>query len=102
MENTNTIKLASFEVDVPYKGAGNVIRQRSIVFDVFRDETQFKAVPQLPEEERRKASLPEELLFFYENGKPRSPRKLDGNFHIIEEIVAKLKQTSVLDISSTA
>ena len=102
MENTNTIKLASFEVDVPYKGAGNVIRQRSVVFDVFKEDTQFKAVPHLPEEERRQANLPEALIFFYENGRPRSPRKLDGNFHVIEEIVARLQQTSILDMPSTA
>ena len=97
METPKAIKLASLSVEVPYKGAGNVIRQHLVPFDVYREEEVYKAVPLLPEDERRKANLPPELVFFYENGKPRSPRKIDGNFHVIEDIVAKLKQTSVLD-----
>jgi hypothetical protein len=97
METPKGIKLASLSVNVPYKGAGNVIRQHEIPFDVYKEEALYKAVPQLSKDERRKANLPEELVFFYENGKPRSPRKIDGNFHVIEDIVAKLQQTSVLD-----
>jgi len=98
----NNIKLASYSIDVPYKGAGNVIRQHPVLFDVFKDDTHFNAVPQLSLDERRKANLPEALLFSYENGKAQSTRKLDGNFHIIEEIVAKLQQTSVLNVATGA
>ena len=98
MENTHILKLASYTVDVPCKGAGNVIRQQPVQFDVFKEEAGYKAIPQLTEEERRTANLPEELVFFIEGGRPKSPRKIDGNFHIIEELVAKLQQTSILDV----
>lgn len=97
MEKNNVVKMASLVVDVPYKGAGNVIRQHPVTFDIYKEEAVFKAVPQLPEDERRKANLPEELVFTYEDGKPQSPRRIDGNFHVIEDLVAKLQQTSVLN-----
>lgn len=100
METPKRNKLASFHIDVPYRGAGNVIRQHTIPFDVYREEMVYKAVPLLEEDERRKANLPEELVFFYENGKPSSPRKIDGNFHVIEDIVAKLRQTSLWDAAA--
>lgn len=96
MENHTGIKLASCTVDVPYKGAGNVIRQNQVPFDVFKEEAIYKAVPQLPEAERRKANLPETLVFFFEEGRLRSPRKTDGNFHVIEDIVAKLQDAKAL------
>lgn len=101
METPKRNKLASLRVDVPYKGAGNVIRQHSIPFDVYREDTVYKAVPLLEENERRKANLPEELVFYYESGKPRSPRRIDGNFHVIEDIVTILRQTNLLDATTT-
>ena len=100
MENTNPVKLASLTLDIPYKRAGNVISQHQVLFDIYKDAANFRAVPQLNEDERRMANLPETLVFFFENGKVKSPRKIDGNFHVIEALVARLHKTSVLDISS--
>lgn len=96
MKTSPKIKLASLTVTVPYRSSGNVIRQHQIPFEVYREEALYKAVPLLSEPERRTANLPEELVFFVENGKLRSPRKIDGNFHVIEDIVAGLRQANML------
>lgn len=91
------VKIANVVVSVPYKGAGNVIRQNEVSFDVYKAEDAYRAVPLLAEDERRAANLPPELNFSIVNGKPESSRKIDGNFHVIEDITARLQQTSVLD-----
>jgi hypothetical protein len=45
------------------------------------------------------ANLPEELNFVIENGKPVSLRgKMDGNFHVIQDAVAVLREQSQIDV----
>lgn len=85
-------KIASVTIQVPYKSAGGVIHQRSVVFDLRRDGGSYVLVPCLEEEERRVANLPEELRFVMQDGKPVSLRgKMDGNFHIIQDAVTQLE-----------
>lgn len=86
-------KIASVHISVPYKGPGNIIRQKEVSFDVYSKEKGYKAVPLLNEDERRIANLPHELLFNYENGRPVSERgRFDGNFHAIEDIIRELQK----------
>jgi hypothetical protein len=90
-------KLASVNISIPYKGPGNVISQHPVAFEVYSDEDQYKAVPQLDDEQRRVANLPEELLFTYSDGKPVSNRGIrDGNFHAIQDIVNELQKKKLI------
>jgi hypothetical protein len=90
-------KITRVNVSVPYKGPGNIIRQKPVSFQVFSEDGHFKAVPLLNEDERRIANLPQELLFNYENGRPVSRRgSFDGNFRAIENIVQELKKQNVV------
>jgi hypothetical protein len=90
MDNSN--KIATLVVPVPYKGAGNIIRQNPVSFDVYREGHHYRAVPLLNLEERRTANLPPELLFTHDGGKAQSQRgTMEGNMHIIEAIVGQLQ-----------
>jgi len=90
-------KIASVNISIPYKGPGNIIRQNPVLFDVYSEEGQYKAIPLLNQDERRIANLPDELRFRYENGRPASQRgSFDGNFHAIEEIVRELQKRQLL------
>ncbi|MGZ3845235.1 MAG: hypothetical protein ACXVBH_04225 [Flavisolibacter sp.] len=90
-------KIASLNISVPVRGPGNTIRQNPVLFDVFSEENNYKAVPVLNEDERRVANLPLELLFVFENGKPVSQRGArEGNFHAIQDIVHELQRQNLL------
>lgn len=85
-------KLTRLEVDVPYKGPGNVINQRTVAFDLYQRGDHYSLVPCLEANERRIANLPEELNFTIEQGKPRSLRgDSDGNFHVITDAMRQLR-----------
>lgn len=85
-------KLIQVNVSVPYKGPGNIIRQKPVDFDLYKVEGHYSLIPQLTNDERRIANLPESLDFNLDNGKPVPLRKNDGNFHVIEDAVQKLKE----------
>jgi hypothetical protein len=90
-------KIANVQISIPYKGPGNTIKQNPVAFDVYALDEYYKAVPLLNEHERRIANLPHELLFVYENGKPFSQRAgVDGNFHVIEDIVRELQKLNLI------
>ena len=91
-------KIASFTIEVPYRTAGNMIMNKDIDFDVFKDGTQYKAAPLCDLEERRVASLPPELTFEFKNGKPESTRGIrDGNIEVIRRIAGQLKDQGLAD-----
>lgn len=86
-------KIATVSIPVPYKGSGGVIHQHEVSFDVYRIDGHYSLKPRLNTSERQLANLPEELSFVLENGKPVSLRgKMDGNFHVIQDAVAVLKE----------
>jgi len=90
-------KIANVNISIPYKGPGNIIRQKPVSFDVYSECDYFKAVVLLDEDERRIANLPDELRFIFENGKPVSKRgPVDGNFHAIEDIAKELKMRGLI------
>ena len=85
-------KITNVTIDVPYKSAGGVIHQHPVSFDVYQVDGHYSLRPCLTMEERVVANLPEELRFTMQNGKPISLRgKIDGNFHVIQDVVALLK-----------
>jgi hypothetical protein len=93
MEN----KSASINISVLYKGLGNIIRNNSVLFEVYSVDDYYKAVPLLNEDARRIANLSRELVFNHENGKAISHRgSLDGNFHAIEDITNELRKQNLV------
>ena len=81
----------TFQVNVPYKSAGNAIIEKPVAFEVFHLDGNYTAHPLLSKDELRIANLPEELKFTYKNGVVVSLRgKMEGNFHIIQDIVKQL------------
>lgn len=85
-------RITLLTIEVPYKSAGGIIMQKPVEFELYREEEYYTLVPQLTEDERRVANLPEELKFVMSNGKPVSLRgKLDGNFHVIQDAVTQLQ-----------
>ena len=86
-------KLAAVTINVPYKGAGNVIRQKEVAFDVYQDQEQYSLKPVLTEAERRLANLPENIDFQLQNSIPVSMKGIkDGNLHVIKDVVNKLRE----------
>jgi hypothetical protein len=90
-------KLAAVTINVPYKSAGNVILQKEVNFEVYKDEDYYCIRPGLNEMERRLANLPETLDFQLIDGKAVSVKGTkDGNFHVIDEIVKLLRNQDIL------
>jgi hypothetical protein len=91
-------KIASFTIEVPYRTAGNMIMNKDIDFDVFKDGSQYKAAALCGLDERRVASLPPELIFEFKNGKPESIRgNNEGNVEVIRRIAGHLKDQGLAD-----
>lgn len=89
-------KITTVEILVPYKQSGGVIRQHNVAFDVCKDDDHYSLKPCLSESERQVANIPHELKFILQNGQPVSLRgKMDGNFHIIRDVVALLKEQEI-------
>ena len=83
----------TFQVNVPYKSAGNAIIQKPVAFEVFHLDGNYTAHPLLSKDELRIANLPEELKFTYKKGVVVSSRgKMDSNFHVIEDLVKQIEQ----------
>lgn len=92
-------KFSTLTLDVPCKRAGNVITQRPVCFDVYRDNETYILMPQLDGPELAVANLPVELRFVMENGKPVSLRgKKDGNLHVIEDAFERLGEEGILQL----
>ena len=90
-------KVATVTIEVPYKSSGGVIHQHCVTFDVYQVDEHYSLKPCLKESERQVANIPTELNFVMQNGKPVSLRgKRDGNFHIIQDVVAQLKEKKQL------
>ena len=90
-------KITTLTIQIPLKSSGGVIHQHHVSFDVYNEDSHFSLRPCLSEAERQRANLPEELNFVIHNGKPQSLRgKMDGNFHVIQDAVALLKEQNQL------
>lgn len=90
-------KLSTLNILVPYKRAGNVISQQHVAFDVYEEDNRYEIVPLLDGNELAIANLPVALHFEMQEGKPVSLRgKKDGNFHVIQDVVSKLKEQGLL------
>lgn len=88
------MKLASITVKVPFRGAGNQIRQDDVAFDVYnKDGGSYHAIPLLDESVRRVANLPDVLEFKRHDGVVTSVRGAkDGNLHVIKAIATSLTE----------
>lgn len=86
-------KITNITLPVPLKSSGGVIHNKEVSFDVYQVDGHYSLRPCLGVLERQTANLPEELNFELHNGKPVSLRgKMDGNFHVIQDAVALLKE----------
>ena len=91
-------KMTTVTIEVPYKSAGGVIHQQAVSFEVFRVDRHYSLRPCLDTPGRQVANLPEELNFVLEGGKPVSLRgKMDGNFHVIQDVVVILRAQNQLE-----
>ena len=90
-------KLSTIQIEVPYRGPGNIVVNKPVQFDVLQADGYYRAVPLLNTSERALANLPPELSFQHQNGKAISTRGIkDGNLHVIQDIVNALKAQNVL------
>jgi hypothetical protein len=85
-------RLDDIIINVPFKSAGNVIRQKEVTFEVYCDNEQYSIKPILPDADRRLANLPDALDFQLVDGKPLSSRAIDANFHVIQDVVVRLRE----------
>jgi hypothetical protein len=86
-------KITTVTIPVPYKSAGGVIHQHQVAFELYQVDGHYSLRPCLSPAERELANLPPELKFVMEKGKPVSLRgKIDGNFHVIKDVVVVLKE----------
>lgn len=89
-------KIANITIDIPYKRAGNTIMQEPVNFDILKDDGHYSLQPCLTEEELRVANLPPQLQFEMIEGEPVSLRgSKDGNLHVIQDAVTRLKELNL-------
>lgn len=90
-------KITTVSIPIPYKSAGGVIHQHQVAFELYQLDGHYSLRPCLSPAERELANLPDELKFVMEKGKPVSLRgKIDGNFHVIQDVVVVLKEQHYL------
>jgi hypothetical protein len=90
-------KITTVTIPIPFKGAGNVIRQQEVAFEVYQIDGHYSLKPCLNADELRLANLPEELHFILEGNRPVSLRgKRDGNLHVIQDAVMVLREKKQL------
>jgi hypothetical protein len=91
-------KIANFTIEVPYRSTGNIIINKNIDFDIYKDGVQYMAAPLCEMEERRIANLPPELIFEMKNGKPQSNRGIrEGNTEVIKRIADQLNDKGLIE-----
>ena len=89
--------LSTVEVEVPYRGPGNTVRNKPVIFDVIKNDDYYTAVPQLDQSELAVASLSPEISFRYERDMATPVRGVkDGNQHVIELIAEAWKAKNVI------
>ena len=87
-------KLTTVTIPIPYKGAGNVIHEKAIAFDVYQVDGLYSLKPCWSPDGLCLANLPEELKLTIEGRKPVSLRgKRDGNLHGIQDAREALQET---------
>ncbi|HEX2533284.1 MAG TPA: hypothetical protein VHK69_06090 [Chitinophagaceae bacterium] len=90
----NLLQDTSVTIPIPYKGAGNIIRNRDVSFHISREGAHYRAVPQLTADELRVANLPPEMRFSCPDGKVVSLwGRSDGNLHVLEALARALEIT---------
>ncbi|MDQ3844426.1 MAG: hypothetical protein M3342_10490 [Bacteroidota bacterium] len=90
-------KIASVTINVPFRSAGNIIKNRTMEFEVWKENAYYKAIPLCSYQDRVLANLPPELVFEYRDGNASSTRGIkDGNIQVIRDIALQLKATNVV------
>lgn len=83
--------LTNVTITVPFKSAGNIIVQKPVEFEVYREEEIYMIKPLLTVDELRLANLPGELKFLYKDGNVESLRGAkDGNLHVMQDVYTAL------------
>jgi hypothetical protein len=73
--SSNTVNLSGFNkvanvtAKVPFRQPGNIIEHVTVEFEVWRNESNFKALPKCSKETTRIADLPNAFQFQLKNGK---------------------------------
>lgn len=87
----------TIQIEVPYRGPGNTIRNKPVCFDITKEGQHYIAAPQLSAKEQTLAGLPDSLTFTYQDGKAISLRGIkDGNLHVIHAIADALQKKGLL------
>ena len=82
---------AKVKIQIPIKGAGNIVRQQEVEFLVNKDKYVYNVTPLLDLSDRRIANLPSELRFMVDNGKVQSMHgPNDGNLHVLQDIFQEM------------
>ncbi len=89
----NWKQISTVTIEVPMRSAGNVVKNEPVKFEVFKDNALFKAVPLCNDEQKRLATLKDEILFSFRPDKAVAVGGVnDGNQHVVERIGASLKE----------
>lgn len=90
--------LSTVTIEVPVRSPGNIVANQPVEFEIFKDSTLYKAIPQCEEDQKRKALLKDEIIFSFRPDKAVAAGGInDGNQHVVERIGAVLKEQGVID-----
>ena len=86
-------KLMGLSIPVSFHGAGNVILNKIVPFQIYRDRHAFIAAPLISTEQRRLANLPGEMTFECVGTTIISSRgAAEKNMDVLQNIIHKVRE----------
>jgi hypothetical protein len=90
-------KLMGLSISVPFRSAGNVILNKMVPFQIYRDGHAFIAAPLISPEQKRLADLPPEMAFECHGTTITSSRGVaEKNMDVLKDILQKVTLKGLL------
>ena len=90
-------KLMGLSIPVAFHTAGNVILNKLVPFQIYRDHHAFIAAPLISNEQRRLANLPGEMAFECVGTTIISNRGVaEKNMDVLQDIIHKVREKFIL------
>ena len=85
-------KLMGLSIPVAFRGAGNMILNKMVAFQIYRDGHAFIAAPLISAEQRRLADLPREMFFHCSGTTITSSRgAAERNMDLLKDILLEVR-----------
>jgi len=87
----------SISIPVPHYEANDVVTDKDIRFEIYREHNRFRAIPMIQKEELLTTGLPEELKFVFVSPCISSANDMgEETLNVIKQIILELEEREFL------